>query len=312
MACVVVTGGAGYVGSVVTRRLVEEGHTVRVFDDLSTGHQDAVTALATLTVGSILDQEALDIVLPGADAVIHCAAKSLVGESVSNPGLYFENNVAGSLTLLRAMVRHAVPHIVFSSTAAVYGEPAQMPITESAPTSPTNPYGASKLAVDHLISAFSFAHGLSAVSLRYFNVAGSYKGLCERHATETHLIPNMLLATDAAPLRVFGSDYDTADGTCVRDYVHIEDLANAHLSALRLTTPSEHTIINLGSGVGYSVLEVVHAAESTLQRTVPHVFAPRRDGDPVTLVASIARAHELLAWQPTRSLDEMVASAALA
>jgi UDP-glucose 4-epimerase len=311
MACIVVTGGAGYVGSVIVRRLLEEGHTVRVLDDLSTGHLDAISAPATLTLGSILDREALDRVLPQSDAVIHCAAKSLVGESVSNPGLYFENNVSGSLELLRAMVRHSVPHIVFSSTAAVYGEPTELPITESAPTAPTNPYGASKLAVDNLISAFCTAHGLSAVSLRYFNVAGSYKGIGERHATETHLIPNMLRATSSNPLKVFGTDYQTSDGTCVRDYVHIEDLANAHLGALRLTTPSEHSIINLGSGVGYSVLEVIHAAEETLERDVPHIFAPRRDGDPAVLVASIEKALQRLAWQPTRSLAEMVSSAAL-
>lgn len=295
----------------IVRRLLEEGHTVRVLDDLSTGHLDAISAPATLTLGSILDREALDRVLPQSDAVIHCAAKSLVGESVSNPGLYFENNVSGSLELLRAMVRHSVPHIVFSSTAAVYGEPTELPITESAPTAPTNPYGASKLAVDNLISAFCTAHGLSAVSLRYFNVAGSYKGIGERHATETHLIPNMLRATSSNPLKVFGTDYQTSDGTCVRDYVHIEDLANAHLGALCLTTPSEHSIINLGSGVGYSVLEVIHAAEETLERAVPHVFAPRRDGDPAVLVASIAKALQRLAWQPTRSLAEMVSSAAL-
>jgi UDP-glucose 4-epimerase len=311
MACIVVTGGAGYVGSVIVRRLLEEGHTVRVLDDLSTGHLDAISAPATLTLGSILDREALDRVLPQSDAVIHCAAKSLVGESVYNPGLYFENNVSGSLELLRAMVRHSVPHIVFSSTAAVYGEPTELPITESAPTAPTNPYGASKLAVDNLISAFCTAHGLSAVSLRYFNVAGSYKGIGERHATETHLIPNMLRATSSNPLKVFGTDYQTSDGTCVRDYVHIEDLANAHLGALRLTTPSEHSIINLGSGVGYSVLEVIHAAEETLERDVPHIFAPRRDGDPAVLVASIEKALQRLAWQPTRSLAEMVSSAAL-
>ena len=295
----------------IVRRLLEEGHTVRVLDDLSTGHLDAISAPATLTLGSILDREALDRVLPQSDAVIHCAAKSLVGESVSNPGLYFENNVSGSLELLRAMVRHSVPHIVFSSTAAVYGEPTELPITESAPTAPTNPYGASKLAVDNLISAFCTAHGLSAVSLRYFNVAGSYKGIGERHATETHLIPNMLRATSSNPLKVFGTDYQTSDGTCVRDYVHIEDLANAHLGALRLTTPSEHSIINLGSGVGYSVLEVIHAAEETLERDVPHIFAPRRDGDPAVLVASIEKALQRLAWQPTRSLAEMVSSAAL-
>ena len=311
MACVVVTGGAGYVGSVVVRRLLEDGHTVRVLDDLSTGHHDAVSAPATLTVGSISDPTVLEAVLPGAAAVVHCAAKSLVGESVTNPGLYFENNVMGSLTLLRAMVQHSVPHIVFSSTAAVYGEPLRTPITEAFPTSPTNPYGASKLAVDHLITAFCSAHGISGVSLRYFNVAGSYSGLGERHATETHLIPNMLRATASNPLRVFGSDYPTADGTCVRDYVHIEDLANAHLSALQLTAPSEHSIINLGSGVGYSVLEVLDAASSALHRDVPHVLAPRRDGDPAVLVASIERAYELLNWRPTRSLAEMVESAAL-
>jgi UDP-glucose 4-epimerase len=307
----VVTGGAGYVGSVVVRRLLEEGHTVRVLDDLSTGHRDAVPSSVALTVGSILDPEVLAEVLPEADAVIHCAAKSLVAESVSNPGLYFENNVMGSLTLLRAMVQHGVPHIVFSSTAAVYGEPAETPIAESAPTSPTNPYGASKLAVDHLITAFCTAHRLSAVSLRYFNVAGSYQGLGERHATETHLIPNMLRATPETPLRVFGADYPTPDGTCVRDYVHIEDLANAHLGALRLSTASEHSIINLGSGVGYSVLEVINAAEETLSRPVPHVFASRRDGDPAVLVASITSAAERLSWYPTRSLREMVSSAAL-
>jgi UDP-glucose 4-epimerase len=313
MSRILVTGGAGYIGSVATALLCDRGEDVIVFDDLSTGYRDAVDIRAEFVVGSLLDLQALDAVVAGSDAVIHFAGKSLVGESVEKPDLYHHVNVDGSKNLLSAMKSHGVQKLVFSSSAATYGESLEDPITELSQTAPTNPYGQTKLEVDKAIST----SGVTAVSLRYFNVAGAFaRGstwLAERHNPETHLIPNMLRATQMQPLKIFGTDWQTRDGTCVRDYVHVVDLIEAHLlalSALENMNPGEHQIVNIGSGRGYSVREVVTAAESVLGRTVPVVNSPRRAGDPETLVASISKASTLLGWAPTRKLETMVADTA--
>ncbi|MFI6988358.1 UDP-glucose 4-epimerase GalE [Nonomuraea wenchangensis] len=294
-----VTGGAGYVGSVVAAQLVEAGHEVTVLDDLSTGHRDAVPEGARFVRADIAEPgDALD----GVDAVLHFAAKSLVGESVDKPGLYWTNNLGGTLALLEAMRDKGVGRIVFSSTAATYGEPERAPIEESDPTRPTNPYGASKLAVDTALSAFARVRGLAAVSLRYFNVAGAYGRFRERHAVETHLIPNVLkVATgERDSVSVFGTDYPTQDGTCVRDYVHVADLARAHLLALEALTPGEHKIYNLGSGSGFSVREVISVCREVTGHEIPAVFGERRPGDPAVLVASSAKIQRELGWKAAR------------
>jgi UDP-glucose 4-epimerase len=302
-----VTGGAGYIGSVVTRMLLDEGHQVTVLDDLSTGHGDAVASDATFVQADIA--EAADVVANESfDGVLHFAAKSLVGQSMIDPSPYWHTNAGGSRALLDAITAHGVPRLVFSSTAAVYGEPEAVPISELAPTMPTNPYGASKLAVDHMIRDEANAHGLAAVSLRYFNVAGASRGLGERHATETHLIP---IALDAAAglrdaLDIYGTDWPTPDGTCIRDYVHVEDLARAHLLALKAATPSTHLVCNLGNGGGFSVREVIDAVSTATGTRVPVREAARRPGDPARLVASHDRATERLGWTPTADLARIV------
>ncbi|MBE7188691.1 UDP-glucose 4-epimerase GalE [Jatrophihabitans endophyticus] len=312
---VLVTGGAGYVGSVVSALLLAEGHEVIVVDDLSTGHADAVPPGAVFHQMSVA---ALDPVLGDwdVDAVMHFAAKSLVGESVQEPAMYWRNNVVGTVALLDSMRAHGVPRIVFSSTAAVYGQAEQQPIEESAPTRPTNPYGATKLAVDMALTNYAQAYGMTAVSLRYFNVAGAYEtadGLRfgERHAVETHLIPNALAsaAGEGEAMSLFGTDYPTPDGTCVRDYIHVVDLAAAHVSALAAGEPGEHHILNLGSGSGSSVREVLSAVAAVTQRDVPVVEAPRRAGDPAVLVASHEQATRILGWRPQRDLEAMVSDA---
>ena len=306
MSRILVTGGAGYVGSTAVALLVERGYEVVVFDDLSMGHADAVDPRATFVEGSLLDPDALRNALAGCEAVIHFAGKSLVGESVEKPDLYHHVNVDGTQNLLDAMVIHGIDRIVFSSSAATYGQPVDDPITEESLAAPTNPYGASKLAIDKMISA----SGISAISLRYFNVAGAYESsngwLAERHNPETHLIPLVLRATEANPLKIFGTDWDTKDGTCIRDYVHVVDLIEAHILALGALKPHVHEIVNLGSGGGYSVREVISVATKVLGRAVPAVESPRRAGDPGTLVASIVKAKSLLGWQPTRDLETMI------
>jgi UDP-glucose 4-epimerase len=304
-----VTGGAGYVGSVVATVLLERGHEVTVLDDLSTGHADAVPVGARFVEASIFS--AAPVLAEGFDGVLHFAAKSLVAESVARPELYWHNNVAGTLSLLEAVRGSGVARFVFSSTAATYGEPATVPIAATAPTAPTNPYGASKLAVDMMLTSYARAYGLAAVSLRYFNVAGAYGPVGERHVVETHLIPNILRAVDGSgdPLQVFGTDYPTPDGTAIRDYIHVADLAEAHVLALETATEATHAIYNLGSGVGSSVHEVVAAVEQVTGRPVPRTEHARRPGDPAVLVADDSRAHEQLGWTPSRSLEQMVADA---
>ncbi|GAB3728141.1 UDP-glucose 4-epimerase GalE [Nocardiopsis nanhaiensis] len=305
-----VTGGAGYIGSVVTALLVEAGHEVTVLDVLSAGHRDAVPPGATLVEGDV--HRAAEVLDPSFDAVLHFAAKSLVGESVQEPGRYWANNVGGSLALLEAMRTHSVGSLVFSSTAATYGDPpSDAPLRESDPAVPTNPYGASKLAVDHMLAGWAEAHGLGAVSLRYFNVAGAHRGCGERHDPETHLVPNLLrVATGEVPhASVFGTDYPTVDGTAVRDYLHVADLADAHLRALEHVAPGTHRVYNLGSGGGYTVRQVLAAVRQVTGHPVPVVDGPRRPGDPAVLVAANDRARRELGWEPLRTLDEMVADA---
>jgi UDP-glucose 4-epimerase len=309
---VLVTGGAGYIGSVVTAQLLADGHEVVVVDDLSTGHADAVPQAA---VFHQLPITALDPVLGdwGIEACIHLAAKSLVGESSENPAAYWRNNVAGTVALLDSLRSFGVDTIVFSSTAATYGQSDQQPITEDTPARPNNPYGATKLAVDLALTDYARSYGMAPVSLRYFNVAGALhtptaQSYGERHATETHLIPNALRAAAGSrpPLQLFGTDYPTPDGTCVRDYVHVVDLGEAHLRALSAATRGEHHIVNLGSGSGYSVRQVLDTIKGVIGRDVPVVEVPRRAGDVGVLVASNAKAATLLEWKPVRDLATMI------
>lgn len=305
-----VTGGAGYIGSVVTHLLLDEGHQVTVLDDLSTGHADAVSDGATFVEADIT--KAGDILAAAAfDGVVHLAAKSLVGESMVDPSLYWHNNVGGTRELLDAVTKYAVPRFVFSSTAAVYGEPDEVPIRETSTTRPTNTYGATKLAVDLMLRDEAAAHGLGAISLRYFNVAGAARGAGERHATETHLIPIALdvAAGTRAALDIFGTDWPTPDGTCIRDYVHVEDLARAHLLALTASQPATHVVCNLGNGGGYSVREVVDTVRAVTGLPVPTHEIGRRAGDPAQLIASYERATEHLGWRPEADLPRIVADA---
>jgi UDP-glucose 4-epimerase len=296
---VLVAGGAGYIGSVVTAALLSGGHEVTVLDDLSTGHADAVPDGAAFVHASLHDSApVLADVRP--EAVLHFAAKSLVGESQVEPEIYWHTNVAGSLALLEAMRAADCRRIVFSSTAATYGEPESVPIREDAPTRPTNTYGATKLAVDAMLTSYARAHDFAAVSLRYFNVAGAAYGLGERHATETHLIPIALqvAAGQREQLTVYGEDYPTPDGTCIRDYIHVQDLSDAHLLALTAPAPGEHRIYNLGNGTGFSVREVVDAVRQVTGHAVPVVLGERRAGDPAHLVASSDRIRADLGWAP--------------
>ncbi|MBP2473610.1 UDP-glucose 4-epimerase [Crossiella equi] len=297
-----VTGGAGYVGSVCAARLVESGHEVTVVDDLSTGHADAVPSGARFVQGDI-GEVAGTLLAEGFDGVLHFAAKSLVGESMVDPAKYWQGNVVTSLKLLDAIKEHGTPRLVFSSTAATYGEPKEVPIQETAPTSPTNTYGASKLAIDHAMTSYAAAHGLAAVSLRYFNVAGAYGQYGERHATETHLIPLVLQVAlgQRAEIQVFGEDWPTEDGTCVRDYIHVVDLADAHLLALEHAVSGEHRIYNLGNGTGFSVKQVIETCRQVTGHPIPAKVSPRRAGDPAVLIAASDRAREDLGWKPQRA-----------
>ena len=308
-----VTGGAGYIGSIVARQLLAAGHEVAVLDNLSRGHREAVPAGARLLEVDLRDTAAVrDAVAEGFDGALHFAALALVAESVAHPERYYRTNVAGTLNLLDALRAAEVKRLVFSSTCAVYGEPEVVPMDESTPTRPVNAYGASKLAVDGMIGDECRAHGLGAVSLRYFNVAGASGDLGEDHEPETHLIPNVLRAAQGIQphVHVFGTDYPTPDGTAVRDYIHVEDLAAAHLLALEGASGGEHRIFNLGNGNGFSVREVIDAARTVTGCEIPVVESPRRPGDPPMLVAASARIRAELGWEPRKpALTDMVADA---
>jgi UDP-glucose 4-epimerase len=309
-----VTGGAGYIGSVVAAMLADGGHDVVVLDDLSTGHADAVPAAVSFRRGTVRE-DAQPLLATGIDAVLHFAAKSLVAESVEHPDRYWENNLGGTLALLEAMRVTRTRRIVFSSTAAVYGEPEHVPITETDPVRPTSPYGASKVAVDTALAEHARMHGIGAVSLRYFNVAGAHADAAgtwrgERHSPETHLIPTLLAAAlDGSRFRLFGDDYATPDGTCIRDYIHVSDLARAHLLALDACAPGSHAVYNLGSGTGYSNREVLAACRELTGQDIPAQVAPRRPGDPAVLVASSRAITAALGWRPEHDLRSMVADA---
>ncbi len=308
-----VTGGAGYIGSVVAHQLLEAGHETVVFDNISKGYEKAVPEGARFVRGDLLDAEEVRGVLEeGFDGVLHFAALSLVGESVEQPERYYRNNVCGTLNLLEAMSEAGVRRLVFSSTAAVYGEPEEVPIPETAPTLPTNPYGGSKLAVDQMIRAVAEARSLAATSLRYFNVAGASGRFGEDHQPETHLIPLVLQAASGTrdSIKIFGTDYPTRDGTPIRDYIHVEDLGRAHLLALEAAEPGEHRVYNLGNGAGFSVREVIEAARRVTGRPIEAIESPRRPGDPAVLVASSDRIRRELGWKPEKpELEAMISDA---
>jgi UDP-glucose 4-epimerase len=307
---ILVTGGAGYIGSHAVEILKNGGHDVTVLDDCSTGHADALPPTVRFVQGSLLDTELVARALKGCEAVMHFAGKSLVRESVEKPELYRKINVDGTKVLLNQMNILDIKKIVFSSSAATYGEPESSPISENAKCTPTNPYGETKLAIERELTAAAMNHKFAAVSLRYFNVAGALQTdrgwLAERHEPETHLIPNALKATSESPLRIFGRDWNTPDGTCVRDYIHIIDLIDAHMRALKFLSESSHDVFNIGSGTGYSVAEVVQAVSRVKQTLLATVDAPRRAGDPAVLVANIDKAEMILNWRPVRNLDQMV------
>ena len=307
---VLVTGGAGYIGSTAVEIMRQQGYEISILDDCSTGHADSVPSDVRFVQGSLLNENQIAQALAGVDAVIHFAGKSLVGESVEKPDLYQRVNVGGTRNLLDGMHLAGVQRIVFSSSAATYGEPAVIPIKESAPTSPTNPYGATKLEIDHMIHAESKLRNIAAVSLRYFNVAGALNcergWMAERHSPETHLIPNVLRSSSETPVKIFGGDWPTPDGTCIRDYVHVIDLIDAHIKALNSLKLGEHEIYNLGSGDGYSVRQVVVAAAKAKGQDIPTIDSPRRSGDPAVLIADISKAKNILGWSPTRRIEEMV------
>jgi UDP-glucose-4-epimerase GalE len=319
MTRILVTGGAGYVGSVSVEAFLAAGHAVVVLDDLSTGHRAAVPEGAKLVVGDYGDQPAVTHLLADEDidAILHCAARSLVGESLEDPARYFRDNVSGGIALLEAAREVGVSRFVLSSTAAVYGLPMKTPISEDAETRPINPYGETKRAFEGALTWYGRAYGLRSVSLRYFNVAGATDELGEDHDPETHLIPAILAAVEhGRPMTLFGDDYPTPDGTCIRDYIHVADLADAHLRAIEATaagdprTTGGALAFNLGNGDGFSNLEVIRAAERVIGRSIDYEVGPRRAGDPPVLVASAERASTMLGWRPQRpSLDEMVGSA---
>lgn len=319
MTRILVTGGAGYVGAVSVEAFLAAGHDVVVLDDLSTGHRSAVPDGARLIVGDYGDRATAAAVFAeeSIDASLHCAARSLVGESLQDPARYFQDNVAGGIALLEAARAAGVARFVLSSTAAVYGIPDETPIPEDAPLRPINPYGETKRSVEAVLAWYGRAYGFRSVSLRYFNVAGATDAIGEDHDPETHLIPKILGAAEAGrPVTIFGDDYPTRDGTNVRDYIHVADLADAHLRAIEATAPADERITdgflvcNLGNGGGFTNLEVIEAAERAVGRNIPYEVGPRREGDPPTLVASADRAADVFDWRPQQpTLDEIVGSA---
>jgi len=311
---VLVTGGAGYIGSVVTDHLLRAGHTVTVLDNLIMGWREAVPAAAEFIQADTGDEAALEVLFASHnfDAVLHFAALIEAGESVKAPETYFENNSLRTMTLLRAMLRHNVMRLVFSSTAAVYGEPETVPIPEEHPLAPTNPYGESKLLVEQMLRWLHNAHGLRYASLRYFNAAGATPARGEAHRSESHLIPLILQVPlgQREFISIFGSDYPTKDGTCVRDYIHIDDLASAHVLALQGLETNESLICNLGSGSGFTVREIIEIARQVTGHPIPVREVSRRAGDPAVLIASSEKAQRLLGWKPQHSNVESIVRSA--
>ena len=308
---ILVTGGAGYIGSTAVEMLLRDGYEISILDDLSTGHSDNVPSHVRFVHGSLLNPSDIAHALSDCDAVMHFAGKSLVGESVANPALYWSVNVTGTRNLLDQMSMVNISKIVFSSSAATYGDPGVAPIPETSTTNPTNPYGTTKLAIEEMITGEATKCGLAAMSLRYFNVAGAIRSergwLRERHNPETHLIPNVLRSTLDHPVKIFGMNWPTKDGTCVRDYVHVVDLIGAHIKALEALESGKHKIYNLGSGEGYTVREIIQAASVALGYEVPIEDSARREGDPAVLVADISKAKTELEWQPTNGITSMMA-----
>src|SRR5437868_6773988 len=306
-----VVGGAGYIGSVCAELLLNEGHEVAIFDNLSEGHRQAVDSRVNFIQGELADRRQIDSAISSSrpDAVMHFAANALVGESMQNPSKYFRNNICNGLNLLDAMLATGVKRIVFSSTCAIFGPPDRVPIDETLPTRPINPYGESKLAFEKILRWYDEIHGLKFVSLRYFNAAGASENFGEDHRVETHLIPNVLkVALGEKPhVEIFGTDYDTPDGTCIRDYIHIVDLARAHILALK---SPKGEFYNLGTGGGSSVREVIEAAKRITGRKIDIIEKPRRPGDPPRLIASSEKIKRELGWQPQfQSLDAIIESA---
>ena len=314
---IAVLGGAGYIGSHTVRELCGRGHSVTVIDNLQTGYRASVDNRAEFLCGDIRDKEFLRSAFLGAgfDAVIHFAACSLVGESVTDPLKYYNNNVGGAISLLEVMVEAGIDKIVFSSTAATYGEPERVPILEDDRTCPTNPYGETKLAMEKMFRWTGAAHGIRFVSLRYFNACGADESgeIGEAHNPESHLIPLILQVPNGKreAIYVFGDDYDTKDGTCVRDYIHVTDLADAHILAVEyLGDGGESDIFNLGNGIGFTVREVIESARRVTGHPIPEIVSPRRAGDPARLIASSEKAKKILGWKPKHAdLDEIVGSA---
>jgi UDP-glucose 4-epimerase len=313
MPKILVTGGAGYIGSITARHLMDRGYEVVVIDDLSRGHEHSAPR-ECLHVTRLHDTSALASLMNGVDVVVHFAAYIAVGESTREPELYFSNNVGGTLSLFDAMNQAGVRRVVFSSTAAVYGNPETMPIPEDSPLGPLSPYGESKATVERILQQLDVCRGVRSVILRYFNACGAEpsKGLGEEHEPETHLIPLLFRAIKTGtPVQIFGGDYPTADGTCVRDYIHVSDLAEAHISALQhLIGGGASGAFNVGTGTGHTVLEVLRAVESVTGQKVPYVIAPRRDGDAAELVADSSKLRGALGWKPVRSnLRDIVSDA---
>lgn len=315
---VLVLGGAGYIGSHTVYELIDDGQDVVIIDNLETGHIEAVHEKAKFYQGDIRDRAFLDDVFSqetDIDAVIHFAANSLVGESMVNPLKYYDNNLCGTKVLLEALVAHGIDKVVFSSTAATYGEPERVPILESDKTEPTNTYGETKLSMEKMFKWTGKAHGLRYVSLRYFNACGAHPNgkIGEAHNPETHLIPLILQVPNGQreAISIFGDDYDTMDGTCVRDYIHVLDLAQAHILAVKyLMAGNESNIFNLGNGVGHTVKQVIDTARKVTGDPIKVEMAPRRAGDPATLIASSAKAKEVLGWKPEHDdLEEIIATA---
>ena len=311
---ILVTGGAGYIGSICVEYLINAGHTVTIFDNLTEGHRAAVDPRATLITGDLQERHEIEVALQNVrpDAVMHFAANALVGESMTNPSKYFRNNVYGGINLLDAMHAAGCKRLVFSSTCATFGVPERMPIDETLPQRPINPYGESKLMFEQVLRWYSEIHGLTYVALRYFNAAGASETFGEDHRIETHLIPNVLKVAlgQKANVEIYGTDYPTPDGTCIRDYVHVADLVDAHVRVLDALKPGEVRAYNVGSGKGFSVRQVIDAAERVTGRTLNVSLAPRREGDPATLYADAALITRELGWSPQfANLEDMIAHA---